>query len=141
MGTRHLVGVLALLATVALSACASSPERLQYRQQELAIYEKHAGAEVDRIRSFRLSGWQSVSNRSLLLEARLNEWYLVDVFEPCLDLPFATTIGVKTSMNVVQAKFDSILVNGQQCRIERIRPIDQRAVRDELKVLREQAAG
>lgn len=128
-----------VLAAVILSACATSPERLQLRQQELAAYEKHAGAEVDRIRSFRVSSWQSVSDSSLLLEARLNEWYLVDVFRPCLDLPFATTIGVQTSMSMVQAKFDSIIVNGQPCRIERIRPINERAVREELKAVRESA--
>ncbi len=139
MNHATLIGSLALAAVVTLSACASSPERLQLRQQELAAYERHAGADVDRIRSFRVSSWQPVSDRSLLLEARLNEWYLVDVYGPCLDLPFATTIGVQTSMNMVQARFDSILVNGQPCRIERIRPIDQRAVRDELKTLRESA--
>ena len=139
MNLSTVMGSLALLIALTVSACASSPERLQLRQQELAAYEKHAGAEVDRIRSFRVSGWQSVSDRSLLLEARLNEWYLVDVYGPCLDLPFATTIGVQTSMNQVQAKFDSIIVNGHPCRIERIRPVDQRAVRDELKALRESA--
>lgn len=123
-------------SAILIAGCTSSAERRQMESAELAAYTRHAGAPVDQIRSFRMLGWQPVGDRSILLEARLNEWYLVDVSGPCMGLPFAHVIGVENSMNVLQARFDNIIVEGQPCRIETIRPVDYRAARDELKAAR-----
>jgi hypothetical protein len=132
--------ILMSLLPVALAACASSAERLRMEQEELAIYGKHAGEPVNQIRSFRFISWQPIADRSLLLEARLNEWYLIDVAGPCMGLPFANTIGFKYTMNTLQARFDSVVVPGESipCRIERIRPVDAKAAKQELKALRAQ---
>ncbi len=131
------VRIACLAVVFALAACASTAERRQFEQEQLAIYSKYAGEPVDQIRSFRLISWQPVGDLSILLEARLNEWYWLDVDGPCMDLPFAQTIGFKTSMNALQARFDSLIVAGQPCRIRSIRPIDYKAARAELRALRE----
>lgn len=130
------IACIALALALALCACATSAERLQYKQEELAIYEKHAGAPVDHIRSFRLLGWQPAGDTSILLEARLNEWYWIEVDPPCFDLPYAQKIGFKMTMNTLQSRFDDLLVGPEQCRIRSIRPIDYRAAREELAALR-----
>ncbi|MFB9068038.1 DUF6491 family protein [Pseudofulvimonas gallinarii] len=133
----NVVRITCLATVLALAACASTAERRQFEQEQLAIYSKHAGEPVDRIRSFRLISWQPAGDLNLLLEARLNEWYWLEVDGPCMELPYAQAIGVKTSMNTLQARFDSILVEGQPCRIRTIRPIDYKAARAELRELRE----
>lgn len=125
-----------LCVAAAAAGCTSSAERRQMESAELEAYTRHAGAPVEQIRSFRLISWQPVSDRSILLEARLNEWYLVDVSGPCTGLPFAHAIGIENSMNVLQARFDNILVEGQACRIETIRPVDYKAAREELAAAR-----
>lgn len=121
---------------ILIAGCTSSAERRQMESEELAAYTRHAGAPVDQIRSFRLISWQPVSDRSILLEARLNEWYLIDVSGPCMGLPFAHAIGVENSMNALQARFDNIIVEGQPCRIETIRPVDYKAAREEIRAAR-----
>lgn len=130
-----LVRIACIAALFALTACATSAERRQFQQEQLAIYNKYAGEPVDQIRSFRLIGWQPAGDLSILLEARLNQWYWLDVDGPCMDLPFAQAIGFKTTMNTLQARFDSLIVEGRPCRIRTIRPIDYKAARAELRAL------
>lgn len=126
-----------VLVAAVLAACATSAERLQFEQEQLAIYSRHAGEPVEQIRSFRLISWQPVGDLSILLEARLNDWYLIDVHGPCMHLPFTPAIAFKMSMNTLQARFDSLIVEGQPCRIRSIRPIDYKAARAELRALRD----
>lgn len=128
--------IVVLFAAFVLSACASSPERREMAAQELAIYERHAGEPVDNVRSFRLRGWQPVGDHSLVLENRLNEWYLIDVSGPCHGLRFTRAIVIDLSMNTLRSRFDSIIVDGMPCRIQSIRPIDARAARQEVRELR-----
>lgn len=137
MSSPAKCSALTLLAAALLAGCATSAQRQQMQEEELAVYSRHAGAPVDRIQSFRLLSWQPVSDDSLLLEARLNDWYLVGVGGPCNGLRFAHTIGIEQRMNTLQTRFDSIIVEGLPCRIETIRPIDARAVRAELRDLRQ----
>lgn len=129
---------LVLTVCLALAACASTAQRMQMEREELAIYQTHAGEPVEQVRTFRMHGWQAVADHSLLLETRLNEWYLVDVFGPCQGLQFAHVIGVRAAMNMLRARFDHIVVDGQPCRIESIRPVDARAAREEIRELRRQ---
>lgn len=135
--THIRYGLMAALLSL-LAACATGAERRQMEDAELAVYNKHAGAPVDQIRSFRFISWQPVADRTLLLESRLNDWYLITVYGPCMSLPFARTIAFETHINTLQARFDSIRVEGEPvpCRIESIRPVDVKAAKDELKQLR-----
>lgn len=133
----RLIALAAGAAALTLTACASAPERRQLAAEELAIYQRHAGEPVERVRSFRMRGWQPIGEQSLVLENRLNEWYLIEVAGPCQGLRFVQTIGVETTLSSLQARFDSIIVEGLPCRIQSIRPIDVRAARQEVRALRE----
>lgn len=132
----RLLSILVLLTATLLAACATSGERQRFGAQELEIYTRHAGAPVDQIRSFRLISWQPVSDFTLLLEARLNDWYLIEVDGPCSGLPWANRIGFNQTMNALQARFDSVVVEGLPCRIRTIRPVDRRAAQEEIRALR-----
>ena len=131
----RLLSILVLLAATLLAACATSGERQRFGAQELEVYTRHAGAPVDQIRSFRLISWQPVSDFTLLLEARLNDWYLIEVDGPCSGLPWANKIGFNQTMNALQARFDSVVVEGLPCRIRSIRPVDRRAALAEIREL------
>lgn len=130
--------LIAVCLALALAACASAAQRMQMEREELAIYHSHAGEPVDQVRTFRLHGWQAVADDTLLLETRLNQWYLVEVFGPCHGLQFAQTIGVRAAMNMLRARFDHIVVDGQACRIESIRPVDAKAAREQVREQRRQ---
>lgn len=132
----RLLSILVLLTATLLAACATSGERQRFGAKELEIYTRHAGAPVDQIRSFRLISWQPVSDFTLLLEARLNDWYLIEVDGPCSGLPWANRIGFNQTMNALQARFDSVVVEGLPCRIRSIRPVDRRAAQEEIRALR-----
>lgn len=129
--------VIAAIVSLLLAGCASLAERRDFHQRELAIYESHAGEPVDQIRSFRLISWQPVNENTLLLEARLNRWYLLDVGGPCLGLEFARAVVFDGTMNALRSRFDSVIVEGVRCRIERIRPVDYKAARSEIRAIRQ----
>lgn len=134
--SRLPAACLTALVFLLLAGCASLAERREFHQRELAIYQSHAGAPVEEIRSFRLISWQPVNENTLLLEARLNRWYLLDIGGPCLGLEFARAVVFDGTMNTLRSRFDSVIVEGVRCRIERIRPIDYKAARSEIRAIR-----
>jgi hypothetical protein len=134
--SNRLTTILILAIAALLTACATSGERQRFGAEELAVYARHAGPPVDQIRSFRLISWQPVSDQTILLEARLNDWFLIEVDGPCSGLPWAHRIGFNQTMNSLQARFDSLVVEGLPCRIQSIRPVDRRAAQDEIRALR-----
>lgn len=133
MRFRGLIVLVA--ATCVLGGCAANAQRKQMQNDEERIYRQFAGSSIDQIRSFRYTSWQPVGDYSLLLETRLNEWYLIDVGGPCMGLPFAHAIAFRNQMNSLQARFDYIIVDGDQCRIETIRPVDYKAAQQAIKAL------
>ena len=46
---------------------------------------------------------------------RNRQWYKATLFSPCIDLPFAHTIGFKTNPGGSFDKFSSIIVRRQRC--------------------------
>jgi hypothetical protein len=127
---------IALLATLLLAACAGSPQMT--REERTEWYRANAGEPV---RSFfysgHLRGWTALDERSIALWTRSNEAYLLEFFPRCPDLAFASTITISQQIGRVNAGFDSVTVRrasggigGVRCRIETIRPIDTRVVKE-----------
>ena len=123
------VMILAALASLALSACAST--RMSDGER-LALYSAHAGVPVRNIRYTSPIGWDKVDDQHLLLTMRPTEAYLLKVSGPCLDWGGASpTIQISAQVNQLSAGFDRIKTpeSPVSCRIEEIRPIDIAAVR------------
>jgi len=59
--------------------------------------------------------WGVVDNRTLLIQGRNRKWYKATLFAPCIDLPFAQTIGFKTNASGSFDKFSSIVVRRRRC--------------------------
>ena len=111
----------------------------------LEAYRAAAG-EPQRSFTFRghLWGWTSLGGETLAVWTRSDRGYLVEVAHPCLDLAFAVHITLTSRQGRVVSGADSIIarrieggVGGSRCRIESIRPLDARAVRESKRDLRE----
>ena len=122
-----------ILATAVLALCAAVPARADtaaYMAQQLARYQKYAQAPVERFPMVSLWQWQVVGKEQVVVWSGINTAYLITVYKPCINLDWARGIGItqNTAMHV-DAKFDSIVFDHQNCRIQEIRPIDYKALR------------
>jgi hypothetical protein len=122
-----------LLTVTALSACSGLPRR-ESDQQTLARYSAYAGDKVTEFRTFgSYNSWTPIDNHHVVVHTNINEAYLLTVFEPCTNLPFATRLAVTSRFpNTVSSGFDSIRVGRETCRISEIRPINYRQMRADL---------
>jgi hypothetical protein len=98
----------ALALALALTACASAPRAgsVADREQEASI----PFADFGGIRSFRPG-----PNRTLLLEGLNRKWYQATFIGPCLDIPYAETIGVITNPAGDVDRFSGVIVRGRRC--------------------------
>jgi hypothetical protein len=119
-----------LLATAALAACSGIP-RHESDQQTLARIQQYAGDPVSEFRTFTsFNSWSPIDDHHVLVQTNVNEAYLIKVFEPCTNLPFATRLAITSRFpNQVQSGFDSVRVGRQSCRISEIRPVNYRQLR------------
>ncbi len=135
--------LIALGALLLVAACASSPQMT--REERIEWYRANAGEPV---RSFfysgHLRGWTALDERSIALWTRSNEAYLIEFFPRCPDLAFASTITISNQIGRVNAGFDSVTVRrasggigGVRCRIETIRPINTRVVKESKRNLQD----
>ena len=132
-----------LLATALLAGCATTgrlgdAERLQ-------LYRAHAGAPVRDFHYFTsFNGWTALGDSALAVWTRPSQAYLLELFGPCTDLGYAPAISLSNMMSRVSSRFDSVYVHGGgsssmriPCRIETIRPLDVKALKQAQKNLRE----
>jgi len=123
-----------LVTTAVLSACSGIPRR-ESEQQTLARYQSYAGDRVTEFRTFgHFNSWTPIDDHHVMVQTNINEAYLITVFEPCFDLPFATHLAITSRFpNQVQSGFDSIRVGRERCRISQIRPVNYKQMRADLK--------
>jgi hypothetical protein len=122
--------ILVLAAVMVLGGCAGVPARTN-DTEALARHEAHAGEPVGRVSYHgRIHGWQPLGRDALVLWTTAHQPYLVRVMATCPDLEFATRISVSSRMGGwISSGMDDIQVDGANCRITEIRPIDAQALR------------
>lgn len=141
---NRLIAVASLVLVLALSACASSGERMS-NADRLTLLRAHAGEPVNSIRHpGRFAGWSSVGNSALVLRPRTNQAFLLELSGPCPDLSFAHAIRVSSRSGTIASRFDSITPVGPgtssiriRCHIRSIQPLDMAALRQTKAELRE----
>jgi hypothetical protein len=123
------------LAAVLLTGCVSTLKKLS---QPKLQYTEYAGEPV---KSFYMrsqdNGWSPVSRDQLVLWAGINEAYLIKIAGYCPDLMFAHAVAVTDDSGTVD-KFSKVIVGGNRCYIEEIRPIDTKQMKADRKLLNEQ---
>jgi hypothetical protein len=131
---------LTVLAVSALAACSSTPPA-ERDAQALARYARYAGEPVSDFRFYsRLRTFQALGRDKVFVRTGNSEAYLLTVF-PCLNLEFATRIGMSSQFNAVRSGFDAVLVDGERCTISEIRPVNYRQMRADAKESGEKLTG
>jgi hypothetical protein len=122
-----------LLTVTALSACSGIPRR-ESDAEMLARYNSYAGDRITEFRTYSsFDSWTPIDDHHVVVQTNLNEAYLLTVFEPCTNLPFATRLAITSRFpNTVSSGFDSIRAGRQTCRISEIRPVNYRQMRADL---------
>ncbi len=141
---KRLLSSLAASALVlAVAACSSMPK--QTDAERLDMYRTHAGEPVKDFRYFgSLNGWTPLGDQALAVWTRPNEAYLLELTAHCMDLNFAPAIRITNMMGSVSARFDDVIVHGGgagvgrvPCRIDQIRPLDVKGLREAQREMRE----
>lgn len=124
--------ILAFVATLALAVASGSvADTPKTMARNLAELEQFALQPIDEIRSYRFYDWKPLGDTKLALWTRPNrDVYIIEVFGPCMELPWAHSIAVGSGGAVLSARFDSVRVGRERCRIRSIRPVDWRALRE-----------
>ena len=131
---------LTLLALAPLAACSGTP-RHERDAQTLARLSQYAGEPVHDFRYYSpIRSFQPLSRDKVLVSTGFNDSYLLTVF-PCMNLEFATRIGLTSSLGAVRSGFDSVLVEGERCRISEIRPVNTKQMRADAKESGESPTG
>ena len=134
MGLRKTLSL--LMALMMVTACTTSPRMTP--TERLEFYRANAGEPV---RSFhspsRLWGWRALGDSALTVWTSSNQGFLLELSQRCPDLSFASSIGLTTRTSRVSAGFDSVVIHrgGVQgsrttCRIDTIRPLNTRVVKE-----------
>lgn len=127
------------LAALLLAGCASGPPRIQ-TNETLERYQAYAGKPIDQFFAPSIYSWESLTDDKLVLHTRMNEAYLVTVWNTCPDLRFAQHIRVISTMGSTISRFDKIGVGRDICPISEIRPIDMKRLKaDQAKLTRQKA--
>ena len=64
-----------------------------------------------------IQDWEADGDKGIYLQDRHRQWYYARLMSPCLDLPFAQTIGFDTEPGGTFDKFSSIKVRRHTCNV------------------------
>jgi hypothetical protein len=125
------------ILSVIVALCAALPahaDTAAYMAQQLARYQKYTQAPVERFPMVGLWQWQVVGKDKVVVWTGVATAYLITVEKSCVNLDWARGIGItqNTAMHV-DAKFDAIVFDHQNCRITQIQPLDYQALRRDEK--------
>jgi hypothetical protein len=120
-----------------LNALAKEP-KVNKLQERYAFVSQFAGEAKPSVVFMRYDSFELLGDHSILLYESMNRAYVVDVDNFCRELPWAFAIGVENHGNTLSARFDSLRVRGQSCRIMQIKPVDVKAMKLAQKKLRDE---
>ena len=123
-------------ALVLVTACASPP--LTTPAERLEFYRANAGKPVSSFHSpARLWGWRALGDSALTVWTSKNQGFLLELANQCPEMAVASSIGLTTRNDQVAAGLDSVLIQTRgdtggmsTCRIDTIRPINTRVVKE-----------
>ena len=94
----------ACLLALFLGACSSQPPS----EEDEFNYTFVGLPEVTEIRNYRLSGWQSIDSRSLILSTSPRRSYLLILKRPLSSLTTSEGLLVSSTAGQVKARFDTV---------------------------------
>jgi len=123
----------AAVALLVLVACSEIPPNTSETRQA-NLYRMYAGPPISGFTNFgRLNSWAQIDRFQLVVWATNTRAYLITVRPPCVNLPFATSIGLTQSTSRVSANFDSVVIGRERCWIQTIQEIDVQQMRQAMR--------
>ncbi|AVP99732.1 hypothetical protein C7S18_22275 [Ahniella affigens] len=118
-----------LLLVAGLTSCAEHTRMVKARDAAaLDEFRQFAGEPIKRIHQFQeVDRWRSFDDEHLAIWIGVNKAYLLTLKNPCFDLHRQLGIRITNTNGFIDAKFDRVEFDHQWCRIEEIRPIDEKA--------------
>jgi hypothetical protein len=114
---------------LALAAGVVNADTRAYENEQLARFQKYAGAPVDEFSMFRMWKWQVVGPERLVIWSTINDAWLVRVEKPCVRLEWTHAVVVTQKMRQkVSKKFDFVVFGNQRCKIAEILPVDYKTM-------------
>ena len=127
----RITSAAACMAVAALAAALPAQAITDREKEQLALYQRFAGAPVDDMPFWRLQRYESLGDEAVVVWTAVNDAWLITVRSPCAELPWAKAIGLTSTAHRVSAKFDHVVVGRDRCMIASIQPIDYKALRIE----------
>jgi Family of unknown function (DUF6491) len=132
-----------LSALLLLTACATSTRMTP--SERLEWYRANAGEPVRSMHfSGRMWGWRALGDSALTVWTRSNQGFLLELTNRCPELASTSSIGLSNRSGRVSAGFDSVAIHRSgapgtrtTCRIDTIRPLNTRVVKDPKRDLHE----
>ncbi|MCZ6709553.1 MAG: DUF6491 family protein [Gammaproteobacteria bacterium] len=72
----------------------------------------------------QINDWEQLDDQHVVLRSSSQNQYLITLKSRCLGLNWARNVGVTMSNNTIWAGFDAITVDGNQCEIKMINPLE-----------------
>jgi len=113
-----------------LSACSASPDGELSLDQQLYKKKYTLGKTVDRIENYRISGWNSMDDRHVIIHTSPTRSYLVTLSSPCRNLDtaenlaFSTTVGSLTRHDKLMVR-SSAMGYTEQCFIDMLQELNK----------------
>ena len=125
-----LTRVTALMTVMGLLAGCVAPPPSKADLATEANFLKFAGPPIDSFTYLgRYDGFRSVGDKIVVIFTTINDGYLIRVKDPCINLRFANRIGLTSTTNTVNRRFDFVLADHERCRIDTIQHIDYLALK------------
>ena len=105
---------LLVVAIIALSFGLNSSHAGVDTKKQVRINFVDYGAIVD---------WRAKGDKALLIKTADDKWYRAAFRFPCLELPFAETIGFVTSPKGQLNRFSSVIARNEYCRFDSLEEI------------------
>ena len=144
---RRLAAAACLLAAV--FALPAGAQTLAKQEEALARFQQFAGEPLNKMPSFKLTDWRPLGKTHVAVFRGPTTAWLLTLREPCIGLDWARSIAITSTGGVVSPRFDRVVFRDgigagarrEDCRIEEIRSVDYRKVRDAEKAARAADSG
>ncbi len=119
MNTKYFIVLAFFIAGLGLAGCATTPMTVD------AKYIFPEFEEVDSITTSRISGWQAIDSRSLIVEDAPSTYYLIILRDRVRDLNFSEVISLSATGTQTMSKFDCVSVASGTCFVTTGAPIEK----------------
>lgn len=131
---KHSIILAALLSfgVTGLAGCATATDEPASLADKLETRNYLLGEEVDRIRNYRINGWNHVDDWHVIITAGVREKYLLSLRNRCPELRSASHMAFSTTAGNL-TDFDEVMVTGpggfvDHCYIDKIYKLAKKPV-------------